>query len=261
MNARFTPPDEQPDAAAERAARRLAMLAELAETGMEISRRIRVEVRALDQVETVEDLKIAPTSADLSLAFSRVSRAVRQVLAMETRLEADAAKAASPPDPDEARHRGYARAGEELRAWLAADTARRRAVRRERSARAGSAAMGLDDEDLDEADDLDDLDGMMGASDAEVMARVCADLGVEREVSMFGGQAEGDALSVPPRVRGGGAERSEATEGQVSARPLLAPPGASRLSAPHAGRIHKDPARPASAFATLAGQDLKAGGP
>jgi hypothetical protein len=215
MNARFSPPPDKPDARAERAARRLAMLAELAETGMEVSRRIRAEVRALEQVETVEDLKVAPTSADLALGFSRVSRAVRQVLAMEARLEADAVKAASPADPEEARRERYDRAAEDIRQWLEADTAKRRAARRERAARKVSVAMALADEGLNDAEDLGDLEDWAEASDAEVMARVCADLGVERDISVFGGQAEGDEPSVPPRVRGGGAERSEATEGQA----------------------------------------------
>jgi hypothetical protein len=188
MNARVTPPDEQPDAAAERAARRFAMLAELAETGMEISRRIRVEVRALERVETVEDLKIAPTSAELSLAFSRVSRAVRQTLALERKFE-DAPKAAKvSPEEAEAERARAAEVGARVRRkltrlFMRAGPGFEWGVNGYEQPLPGE----FDDEDYAE-EDLDDPDETTAggsATDAEVVAEVCADLGVTRDVSVF----------------------------------------------------------------------------
>jgi hypothetical protein len=218
--------DDEDAARKARAARRFEMLAELAETGMEVSRRIRTEVRALNAVETVEDLKIAPNSAELALAFGRVSRAVRQTLAMEARLEADEIRNA--PDEDELRRRRWAAADEARRQWLEADTAKKRAARLERAARKVSVAMALADEDLADADELDELDALVEASDVEVMARVCADLGVERDVSAFGDEVGVEAV--------GSVIRSDA--GALAASPLHhSRPSASNGCSPYGGGI------------------------
>ena len=75
---------EAPDPAAARTERHLHMLAELAEIGMDLAREVRRQ--ALD---TSED---APSAADLALTFSRIARAVRQTVALESRL-------AEPPQP------------------------------------------------------------------------------------------------------------------------------------------------------------------
>ena len=65
------------------------MLRELADIGMEIARAVQGEVRA--RAEAVEDeaTESPKIVAELGLAFSRVSRAVRQTLALEARLEDD----------------------------------------------------------------------------------------------------------------------------------------------------------------------------
>src|SRR5579872_3557516 len=78
--------DAEEDAAKLRAAERFAMLRELAETGMEMARALRLEARAVVEAEPVGG-EPPRSVADLVLAFSRVARAVRQTLALETRLE------------------------------------------------------------------------------------------------------------------------------------------------------------------------------
>jgi hypothetical protein len=112
------PPQTEDDARAARAARRFAILAELADTGVEIQRRIRGEVRALNQVKTVEDLKIAPTTAELSLAYNRVARALRQTLALEVKLETPPKAAKVSPEEAEADRARAAEAGARVRRKL-----------------------------------------------------------------------------------------------------------------------------------------------
>jgi hypothetical protein len=68
-----------------RIARQLARLEELAEIGMDLARQVRREALA----EPREDGPPARPVADLALVFSRISRAVRQTLALEARLAAD----------------------------------------------------------------------------------------------------------------------------------------------------------------------------
>ncbi len=209
MTARIAPPLDDEDAArAERARRRFAVLAELTETGMEISQRIRVEVRALSRVETVEDLKIAPTSAELSLAFSRVSRAVRQTLALERKFETPVKAAKETPEEAEA---------ERLRAAEHGDRVRRKLTHLFMKAGPGFewGVKGyeqplpgeFDDEDYAD-EDLDDPDETVeagrSAPDAEVLAEVCADLGVERDVSVFGAGDEAFADRPEPGSETGG---------------------------------------------------------
>lgn len=77
-------PDDRP-------ARRLAMLEELAELGMELARALKVQALAALEPEGAEAAaKVTP--GDPVLMFTRVARAVRQTLALETRLSA--------PQPD-----------------------------------------------------------------------------------------------------------------------------------------------------------------
>lgn len=71
----------QPDPAVARAERRLALLEELAEIGMEIA-------RALKPGNKVDQ---PPQTADPAEAFARVSRAVRLTLALEAKTEAELA--------------------------------------------------------------------------------------------------------------------------------------------------------------------------
>jgi hypothetical protein len=77
------PVDPPPD----RAAERFAILGELVDIGMEIARAVQGEIRARAEVVEDEAAESPKIVADLGLAFSRVSRAVRQTVALEARLE------------------------------------------------------------------------------------------------------------------------------------------------------------------------------
>jgi hypothetical protein len=202
------PLDDEDAARKARAARRVEVLAELVDTGMEITRRIRVEVRALERVETVEDLKIAPTSADLSLAFSRVSRAVRQTLALERKFDEPAAAPRQTPADAEAERLRQAEAGARVRRKLTrllmkAGPGFEWGVNGYEQPLPGE----FDDEDV-AGEDLDDPDETVeagrSAPDAEVLAEVCADLGVERDVSVFGAGDEAFADRPEPGSETGG---------------------------------------------------------
>jgi hypothetical protein len=66
-------------------ARRLVVLQDLTEAGMEIVAALRVEAQALSRGEAEPGAPGARGSSDLALTFSRVARAVRQTLALEAR--------------------------------------------------------------------------------------------------------------------------------------------------------------------------------
>jgi len=78
----------EPCAAEVRQARQLAVLQELAEIGMQMARALRDE--ALARAEAEAPAEPAPRSrfgaADPALQFSRIAKAVRQTLALETRV-------------------------------------------------------------------------------------------------------------------------------------------------------------------------------
>jgi hypothetical protein len=214
MTAHTPPPLDPEDAArAERTLRRFEVLAELTETGMEVSRRIRAEVRALNRVETVEDLKIAPTSAELALAFARVSRAVRQTLALERKLEQPDKAAKQTPEEAEAERLRAAEHGARVRRklthlFMKAGPGFEWGVKGYEQPLPGE----FDDEDETETDDWREDGGVAG--DADVVREICADLGVERDVSVFGpdeGAADGSA--------------SHSDAGERSADPLHHPAG------------------------------------
>ncbi len=81
-----TPTEAQPEGRAER---QLRLLRELAEIGMDIARAVRAE--ALAREDAAVEGAAAPArsrfaGADLGLVYSRVARAVRQTLALETRV-------------------------------------------------------------------------------------------------------------------------------------------------------------------------------
>jgi hypothetical protein len=154
----------------------------------------------LSQVETVEDLKLAPTSAELSLAFSRVSRAVRQTLALERKFEEAPKAAKETPEEAEAERLRAAEHGARVRRklthlFMKAGPGFEWGVKGYEQPLPGE----FDDEDYvdeDEAEGEDWREDGGYAGDAAVVEEICADLGVERDVSVFGpdeGAADGPA--------------------------------------------------------------------
>jgi hypothetical protein len=158
------------------AAERTEMLRELADGGMEISRIVRRQVRAVESdVGSV---------AELALAYSRVSRAVRQTLALEVRFEEGRKARERPSDAEAAWRQEIAGAGERLRAKLAA--AGLYPTRPEGYVEADDADDEEPRENLADRPDDDDREGFgPDRPPGEVLAGVCADLGIERDLSLW----------------------------------------------------------------------------
>ena len=167
-------------------AQQLAMLQELAEIGMQMARAVRDE--ALAPVEPAdEDAPKPPSrfgSGDLGLVYSRIARAVRQTLALQiriaefiekVRLEREQRRVAAIRTAADARQ-------QEIRDYVAeaieAEAAERNTPERE-------VERLLDD--LDER--LDDGDYDDSASIGDLVARICADLGVTPDWSLWEDQA------------------------------------------------------------------------
>ena len=176
------------------------MLRELADIGMEIARAVQGEVRAKAEAEPPRSV------AELGLAFSRVSRAVRQTLALEARLEDDRL----------ARERA-AEAAEEAKSQADGEMA-------ERAAKVKAKLMQLlypdrerdhrwDDEDFetlhDDPDDERDEGFVADRPAADVVAGVCGDLGIEPDLRLW---TDGSGAAASP-ARGGGGVASARLEG------------------------------------------------
>jgi hypothetical protein len=123
--------------------RRLALLQELAEIGMSLVRGLAAE----------------PVSPEVALTFARISRAVRQTVALEARLEQEAA--------------GIRRAQGAQRKHQAQRHVERILVAEASEADADDLLADLYERLADE-DDCDFADKPLG----EIVARICADLGV-----------------------------------------------------------------------------------
>jgi hypothetical protein len=194
------------------------MLRELADIGMEMARALQGEVRArAEVVEAEAEAGEAPRSvAELGLAFSRVSRSVRQTLALEARLEDDRL----------ARERA-AEAAEEANAQSNSELS-------ERAARVRAKLMQLlhpdrerdhrwdDDWFEDLSDEPDDERGEGFVSDrpaADVVAGVCGDLGIEPDLSLWTDEASAAASAA--RDAGGG--RPATSEGHAEAAVIVPP--------------------------------------
>jgi len=179
------------------------MLRELADIGMEMARALQGEVRARAEAVDVEPAQAPQSVAELGLAFSRVSRAVRQTLALEARLEDDrlareqAAKAA-----EEARSQADSELSERA-AKVRAKLMQLIHPDRERDHRWDD----VDWEDLN--DDPDDERGEGFVADrpaADVVAGVCGDLGIEPDLSVW---KDRDGEAVPAAQGDGGAGSGE----------------------------------------------------
>jgi hypothetical protein len=190
-------------AAEVRDAERLEMLRDLADGGMEISRTVRRLVRVAEpDVGSV---------AELALAYSRVARTVRQTLALEVKFEEGPKARNTVSDAEAAWRQEMVGAGERLRAKLAA--------------MGFEPARAVGDDDPDDTDDEERRENLADRPDTEdregfgpdlppgeVLAGVCADLGIERDLSIW---AEEDAPAPPaqqePAVSGVSGARSDPT--------------------------------------------------
>jgi hypothetical protein len=216
-NAFIEPAPDDPEGRAEaracaaqaRTARQLAMLQELAEIGMQMARAVRDE--ALARAEVADERAPAQPSrfrgSDLGLVYARIARAVRQTLALETRIAEGIEKAR------------VERARAQVAAVRTAFEERQHEVRDyvAEAIEAEAAGRGTPDRDVERL--LDDLDERLDDGDydevladapiGDLVARICADLGVTPDWSLWDDQAwaiEYDK-SLPPFGGDIGAER------------------------------------------------------
>ena len=175
-------PDDPEDRAAAvsaaeaRKARQLAMLQELAEIGMQMARAVRDEALA----EAVEPDTPRPPSrfgrANLGLVYSRIARAVRQTLALETRLAEEIEQARGERAQrrlDDLRWTAHERECE-IRDYVA-EAIEAEAVEKKSSEREVERLL----DDLDERIEAGDYDDtLVSAPIGELVARICEDLGV-----------------------------------------------------------------------------------
>ena len=207
------------------------MLRELADIGMEIARAVQGEVRARAEVVDDEAAEAPKIVADLGLAFSRVSRAVRQTLALEERLEEGRLE-----------RQRVAKAAEEARSQADGEMA-------ERAAKVKAKLMQLihPDRERDHRwddvpwetlnDDPDDDEGFVSDRPAaDVVAGVCGDLGLKPDLSLW---ADGDSATASV-ARGAGGATLDRLEPKDSDHPsALGGPGAA--GAPHPDRLRAQP--------------------
>jgi hypothetical protein len=189
----FAAPDADPtDPRAQRAAERFAMLRELADTGMEFTRALQRQLRVLTEAEADPGSAEATRSAaEVGLAFSRVARAVRQTLALEVKFEEGPKARNTVSDAEAAWRQEMVGAGERLRAKLAAMGFE--PTRPQGYVQSGDADDEERPEDLADRPDDDDREGFSrDLPPGEVLAGVCADLGIERDLSVWADEDQAD---------------------------------------------------------------------
>ena len=189
------PEDARARAAELRCARHMAMLQELAEIGMQMVRAVRdeavVRAEAFDLGVALSAPAPTPTSTpaspvggrDLGTVYSRISRAVRQTMALETRfaegLEA-ARTARSSARRATVRLRAVVHQGE-VRDYVA-QAIEAEAVERGTPEKAVERLF----DDLDTRLDLGDYDeALLNGSIGDLVARICADLGVRFDWTLW----------------------------------------------------------------------------
>jgi hypothetical protein len=158
-----------------RSERRLEVLAELADLGLDLVRSLKRHVLAAEQVlaavaaeEPTAQLHPAIDAITIALAYSRISRAVRMTLALEARLEAGALRSRCPADA------GLAANGAGLRKTV------RAVVTRVVDAMTGREAA-LDVRERESAENLFDPDDFAGCLDGVLspsVGEICDELGV-----------------------------------------------------------------------------------
>lgn len=166
-------PSSDPSA---RAAQRLAMLAELAEIGMDLARALGHQGAA----EACDETR----RGDLALGFTRVARAVRQTLALEARL-AEALAAGPAPDARERTNSDTDTSG--ARRWV------NRLIVHDLVEEAIEAEAG-DDEAAERL--FEDLSGRLAGEDYDIgeqpigltLKRICRDLGLRPDWDRWAGE-------------------------------------------------------------------------
>ena len=165
------PTPNQPDENAERKARHLAMLAECAELTMVLTRL--ASIKACDQLDPeAPPAKNAPKQPDAVLAFARLSRALRQTIALEAKL-ATPPKAKATPNDWQATPESTAKA-HLAEAILTAAKADKTVIRRH------GPTIAHIQRHIEERLDADDVDQDIAANEnfAAIVASLCEDLGI-----------------------------------------------------------------------------------
>jgi hypothetical protein len=179
----LTPANDETDPSAERAERHMRLLAELAEIGMDLAREVRRQCAALSQPRLVDDTAAAPPSlVELALAYSRLSRAVRQTLALEVRIEADErARAVGIVVEHQARQADAAQAWEDRENRIEGVVTK--IIRAE--AADDSGAERLLDEMCEHLEDEDVYEDYSHRPTGEIIALICKDLGLTPDWSRW----------------------------------------------------------------------------
>ena len=173
----------------------MQVLRELAELGMGLARTVQAQAVGQASDASTQDEPALPAwarGADLGLMFARIARAVRQTVALEAKL-----------------YRDHQAGHDKVRAKRAVET-RLRGIRRKAKVieivervveRESDAERLLDDLDerLQDEDDADFADRPLG----ELVARICRDLGVTPDWSLWANEAwaseaRGDPAAPPP---------------------------------------------------------------
>ena len=190
----------------ERTERHLRMLAELAEIGMELARQ--VGRQALDGGAEVD--------GDPGLKFARIARAVRQTVALEARLDADARALEQ--------QGAAARASREAAQRARVQQQKMRVKRLVEEAISGATGREADPDDaeslrldLDERLEDPDIEAELGWRPIGVIfAGICEDLGIKADLSHFTDAELG--FDIRPGRMGGVAAGGDALAGGVAGR-------------------------------------------
>ena len=167
---------DAPDPPEERHARDVRMLEALAEVGMDLARELRT--RLLERTEG---------EGELALAFTRVARAVRQTVALKHRLIGDRETRAAKAEAERMERPGVDLGwvlGKQTPGAVRKDTVRNgveNAIEDEFDAADAEELLDEVYERLDAYDEAEFVDRPIG----EMMARICKDLGVTPDWSLF----------------------------------------------------------------------------
>jgi hypothetical protein len=223
------------DGEAARADERAAMLRRLAATGMAMIDALHDEMRAIGAANAEAGASLRSV-AELGLAYARVSRSVRQTLALEAKLETDAARRKDESSPMMSAQE-TAQAGASVRARLF------RLLNRDDAGEDGSGGdesedfePGVDEHEACEhearewAERLDAAEPVAADRPAgEVVAGVCRALGLGHDPGLWTDTPPPDAS--PPRVaQPNGLFWTRGPHGPIPAPPI--PPTSAPLRAP-----------------------------